>query len=125
MGLFMITNIKSFLDSFDEEDKTNEQKLQKKNRAIGFNTKMPKSFFKHPVYQPINEIIISKDPFSLIPRRWEELEINFENILIRDYPTYNKTILKVSNLYNYKNSINKYSYIAVNGGVKIGSIKTA
>ena len=109
----MITNIKSFLASLDEEYKTNEQKLQKKNRGRGFNTKIPKSFFKHPIYQPIKEVIISKDPFSLVPRRWEELEINFENILIRDYPTCSKTIIKVSNLFNYKNSINKYSYIAV------------
>ena len=113
MGLFMITNIKSFLDSLDEKEKINEQKSQKKNRARIFNTKMPKSFFKHPIYQPINEIIISKNPFSLIPRRWKELEIDFENILTRDYPTCNKTIVKVSNLYNYKNSIDKYSYLAI------------
>jgi len=109
----MITNIKSFLDSLDEEEKIKEKKLFKKNKARGFGTKMPKSFFNYPIYQPINEIILSENPFHIIPRRWGELDRNFENILIRNCLISNQDIVKVSNLYNYKNSINKYSYIAI------------
>lgn len=109
----MITNIKSFLESLDVQEEVDEQKLFKKNQARGFNTKIPKSFFSHPIYQPINEIILSENPFHIIPRRWEELDRNFENILIRNCLACNQNVLKVSNLHNYQNSINKYSYIAI------------
>lgn len=109
----MTTNIKSFLESLEEQEKVNEQKLFKKNQARGFNTKMPKSFFEHPIYQPLNEIILSENLFRIIPRRWEELDRSFENILIRNCPECNQNVLRVSNLHNYQNSINKYSYIAI------------
>jgi len=109
----MNTNVKSFLASLEMQEEVNEQKLFKKNQARGFNTKMPKSFFEHPIYQPLNEVILSQNPLYVIPRRWEELDIDFENIFIRNYPVCQQSVLKASNLHNYQNAIKRYEHIAI------------
>jgi hypothetical protein len=113
MEYFMNTNVKSFLESLDMQEEVNEQKLFKKNQARCFNTKMPKAFFEHPIYQPINEIIFSQNPLYIVPRRWEELDRDFENIAVRNYLTCQQSVLKVSNLHNYQNGIKRYDYIAI------------
>jgi hypothetical protein len=109
----MNTNVKAFLESLEIQEEVNEQKLFKKNQARGFNTKIPKSFFRHPIYQPLNEVILSKNLLYVIPRRWEELDIDFENISIRNYLTCKQSVLKVSNLHNYHDSIKEYEHIAI------------
>ena len=109
----MKTDIKSFLESLEIQEKVNEQKLFKKNQGRGFSTKMPKSFFEHSIYQPLSEVILSKNPLYVIPRRWEELDIDFEKIAIRNYTVCQQSVLKVSNLYNYQNGIKRYDYIAI------------
>jgi hypothetical protein len=113
MEHLMNTNVKSFLESLDIQEEVNEQKLFKKNQARGFNTKMPKAFFEHPIYQPINEVILSKIPLYIVPRRWEELDRDFKDVAVRNYPVCQQSVLKASNLYNYQKGIKRYDYIAI------------
>ena len=113
MEHFMNTDIKSFLESLETQEKANEQKLFKKNRGRGFCTKIPKSFFEYPIYQPLKEVILSKNPLYVIPRRWEELDIDFEDISVRNYSVCQQSVLKASNLYNYKKGIKRYEHIAI------------
>jgi len=109
----MKTDIKSFLESLEIQEKVNEQKLFKKNRGRGFSTKMPKSFFEHSIYQPLNEVILSKNPLYVIPRRWEELDRDFKDVAVRNYPVCQQSVLKASNLHNYQNAIKRYEHIAI------------
>jgi hypothetical protein len=113
MEHFMHTNVKSFLASLEIQEEVNEQKLFKKNQARGFNTKMPKSFFEHPIYQPLKEVILSQNPLYVIPRRWEELDRDFKDIAVRNYPVCQQSVLKASNLHNYQNAIKRYEHIAI------------
>ncbi len=105
--------IKSFLEDLEAKEKANEQKLYKKNHARGFSTRMHKKFFEHPIYQPLNEIIICKNPLQIIPKRWEELSRNFDDIAIRHYELCTINVLKISNIHNYKTTQDEYSCIAI------------
>ncbi len=105
--------IKEFIDDLAEIEKSNEQKAHKKNQKTPRSTKMPKSFFEYPIYQELRDVIISKKSTQIIPRRWDELTIDFKNSSVRTFSLCDEKVYKVSNAYNYNEIKNKNVFIAV------------
>lgn len=105
--------IKEFTDDLSEIEKSKERKAYKKNQKIPRSTKKPKSFFEYPIYQELRDVIISKDGTGIIPRRWDELEIDFEDNSVRTCRICEKKVYKVSNTYNYNEIEGKSVFIAI------------
>ncbi len=105
--------IKEYIDDLEEIEKSNEQKAHKKNQRTPRSTKMPKSFFEYPIYQELRDVIISKESTEIIPRRWDELEIDFEDNSVRTCSLCEEKVYKVSNVHNYNEIKNKSVFIAV------------
>jgi len=105
--------IKEYIDDLAEIEKTNERKAHKKNQKTSRSTKMPKSFFEYPIYQELRDVIISKENRKIIARRWDELEINFEDSSVRTCSLCDEKVYKVSNIHNYNEIKNKSEFIAV------------
>ena len=113
MEHFTMIKIKEFMDDLAEIEKTKERKAHKKNQRTPRSTKMPKSFFEYPIYQELRDVIISKESTEIIPRRWDELEIYFEDSSVRYYDLCDEKVYKVSNAHNYNEIKNRSVAIAV------------
>ncbi len=109
----MRIKIDEYLAEIEEHEQMLEQKAIKYSRARGFSTKMPKSFFEYPIYKALNDIIICKDKRRVMPRRWDELEIDFEDNFVRTSRLCKEKVYKVSNIHNYDKIKNKNVFIAV------------
>ncbi len=105
--------IKAFMDALEEAEKSRERKAYKQNQKRPYSTKMPKSFFDHPVYQEQKEVIITTKSTEIIPRRWDELEIDFDDSTVRRCNLCNEKVYKVSNFHNYNEVKKRYVAIAV------------
>ncbi len=109
----MRIRIDEYLAEIEEREHMLEQRACKHSKARGFSTKMPKSFFEHPIYEALNDIIICKDRRRVMPRRWDELEIDFEDNFVRTFRLCKEKVYKVSNTHNYNKIKNKNVFIAV------------
>ena len=109
----MRIKIDEYLAEIEECERILEQKAIKHSRAHGFSTKMPKSFFEYPIYEELNDVIICKDSKRVMPRRWDELEIDFEDNYVRTSSLCKEKVHKVSNAHNYNEIKNKNVFIAI------------
>jgi hypothetical protein len=109
----LMMKIDTFLEAWEQDEKTKEQQRYKRSRPSARSTKMPKSFFKHPVYQDLKEVIISLRSQIVIPRRWEELEIDFTTKDVRYCSLCDTNVYKVSNFYNYQKLLDKNVTLAI------------
>ena len=91
----MQANVKNVL-----EQQERDEKLKRTKRARGFCTKMPKSFFEYPIYRELKDVIICADKSKICPRRWDELEVNFERENIRHCSVCKQDVMKVTNQHN-------------------------
>ena len=98
----MMIDIEVFFQEIEERRRTREQKRYKKSLSVARSTKIPQSFFKYPIYRELKEIIVSLEPEVIVPRRWEELEIDFSNPYIRYCSLCDVHVYKVSNLFHYR-----------------------
>ena len=92
------------LNEIEEQENRELQKriqAQRKKRARR-RRGPPACLFDYPIYQPLKEAIILKDKREILPRRWEELEIDFENKNSRHCKLKNCEVYKVSNIHNYE-----------------------
>jgi len=105
--------VDAYLEALEQIEKTKEQQLYKKNQPTARSTKIPKSFFEYPIYQDLKEVVVSLDPQIVIPRRWEELEIDFSNRDIRYCSLCATYVYRVSNLYNYQILADKNVTLAI------------
>jgi len=105
--------IDTFLEAWEQDEKTKEQQRYKRSRPSARSTKMPKSFFKHPVYQDLKEVIIPLNSQIVVPRRWEELEIDFSQKDKRYCKLCHLDVYRVSNSYRYKELVGKNVAIAI------------
>ena len=81
-----------------------QQERDKKNKRVkrprGFSTKMPKAFFEYPIYRELKDVILCSDKSKICPRRWDELEVDFENENIWYCSVCKQNVMKVTNQYN-------------------------
>jgi len=105
--------VKAFMDALEEAEKSRERKAYKQNQKKPYSTKMPKSFFVHPVYQEPKEVIITPKSTEVIPRKWNELEIDFDDNMVRRCHLCNEKVYRVSNFYNYNKMKKRPVAIAV------------
>ena len=105
--------IEEFIDDLAETEKAKERKAYKKNQRTAYSTKMPKSFFDYPIYQELRDVIVSNKSNHIMPRRWDELEIDFEDSSIRYCNICDEKIYKVSNIHNYNEIKDKSGCMAV------------
>ena len=96
----MRIKIDEYLAEVEEHEQILEQKAIKHSRARGFSTKIPKSFFEHPVYAELKEVLLCRETGKLCSRRWEELTIDFDDKNVRYSPLCGNRITKVSNMHN-------------------------
>jgi hypothetical protein len=118
MEHFMM-KIDTFLEAWEQDEKTKEQQRYKRSQPRAYSTKMPKSFFEHPVYQDIKEVIIPSGSQIVIPRRWEELEIDFLQKDKRYCKLCNLAVYRISNIYRYKELAGKNVAIAIPVGTPL------
>jgi len=109
----MSIKIKEYIGALEEREKLKEQKAYKKNKKLVRSTKMPKSFFDYPIYQELYDVIICKEGTRVIPRKWDELEINFKDRTVRYCTMCDEKVYKVSNIHNYNEIKNRNLTIAV------------
>lgn len=57
--------------------------------------------FDFPIYKQLEHFIVCKNKEMMIPRRWNELEIDFNNKNKKVCPISKKEIILVSNIHNY------------------------
>ena len=91
----MQANVKNVL-----EQQERDEKLKRIKRARGFSTKMPRSFFEHPIYRELKDLILCSDKSKICSRRCEELEIDFKHKNMRHCTVCNQDVLKVTNQHN-------------------------
>ncbi|WP_294959041.1 hypothetical protein [Sulfurovum sp.] len=96
----MRIKIDEYLAEIEAQERAMEQKAIKHSRSRAFSTKMPKSFFEHPIYSELKEMILCRETGKLCPRRWEELKIDFNDKNVRYASLCGKSITKVSNTHN-------------------------
>ncbi|SFV56660.1 hypothetical protein MNB_SV-10-453 [hydrothermal vent metagenome] len=96
----MRIKIGEYLAEIEEQERVLEQRAIKHSQARGFSTKMPKSFFEYPVYSELKEAILCRETGKLCPRRWEELEIDFNDKNVRYSSLCGEGVTKVSNIHN-------------------------
>lgn len=99
----MTETTKQFLDNFEYES---QQIEDKKYRATikskrHFRICPPPSMYDYPIYKDLKEVIICNDLSKICPRRWDELEIDFEDKNKRYSSLMQRDILKVTNEHNY------------------------
>jgi len=96
----MRIKIDEYLADLEKQERVREQRAIKHAKARGFSTKIPKSFFEYPVYSELTEVILCRETGKLCTRRWDELEIDFNDKNIRYSSLCGKNVTKVSNRYN-------------------------
>jgi len=101
------------MDAMEEAEKCRERKAYKQNQKRPYSTKMPKSFFAHPIYRKLKKVIITPETIEIIPRRWDELKIDFDDHTVRRCHLCNKKVYKVSNFHNYNEVKKRHMAIAV------------
>jgi len=82
------------------EQQERDKKLKRTKRARRFSTKMPRSFFEHPIYRELKDLILCSDKSKICSRRCEELEIDFKHKNMRHCTVCNQDVLKVTNQHN-------------------------
>ncbi len=82
------------------EQQERDEKLKRQKRAKGFNTKMPRSFFEYPIYRELKDVILCTDKSKICPRKWDELEVDFDNENMRHCTVCKQDVIKVTNQHN-------------------------
>ena len=92
----MQAKVKNMLE---QQEKANEIKVRKR-RMIRISGIRPRSMCI--LYKELKDIIICSDKNKICPKRWEELEINFEHENMRYCSVCQEDILRVTNQYNFE-----------------------
>lgn len=98
----MTEKTQQLIGNFEHElEKQEENKRNAICKSKFYRKGAPEFLHDHPIYKELKDVIICNDLSKLCPRRWDELEINFEDKNIR-YSTIMQTdIVKVTNEHNY------------------------
>jgi len=102
-----------FLKALEQKEKTKEQQCHKKNQPRAYSTKIPKSFFEHPLYHNLKEVIVTPQKERIVPRRWEELQIDFSDKNRRYSGLCDMSVYRVTNRYNYQTLLDKKVALAI------------
>jgi len=105
--------IEAFLEALEQKEKTKEQQRHKKNQPRAYSTKIPKGFFEHPLYYDLKEVIVTPQKERIIPRRWEELQIDFSDKNRRYSGLCDRYVYRVTNRYNYRKLLDKKVALAI------------
>jgi hypothetical protein len=105
--------IEAFLEALEQKEKTKEQQRHKNNQPRAYSTKIPKDFFEHPLYHDLKEVIITPQKERIIPRRWEELQIDFSDKNRRYSGLCDRYVYRVTNRYNYRKLLDKKVALAI------------
>lgn len=103
----MQAKVKNMLE---QQEKANEIKVRKR-RMIRISGIRPRSMCI--LYKELKDIIICSDKNKICPKRWEELEINFEHENMRYCSVCQEDILRVTNQYNFEEVKNTNRCISV------------
>lgn len=69
--------------------------------------------FDYPIYKQLEHFIVCKNKDEIFPRRWDELEIDFNNKNKKVCPISKKEITLVSNVHNYNEAKEIQEYLAL------------
>jgi len=105
--------IARFLEELEEKEKSKEQQRYKKSHPRAYTTKMPKDFFKYPIYNELKEVIIVPQKEKVLPRRWEELEVDFSYKERRYASLCHVEVYRVTNQYTYQQWVGKEVALAI------------
>jgi len=103
----MRAKVKNMLELY-EKSKTIKVR---KRRFIRVGRRRPAAI--HLLYQELKNVIICNDENLLCPKRWEELNVDFEHTDSRYCSTCNQTISKVTNQYNFDEIKDSNNCIAI------------
>lgn len=105
--------IAHLLEALEEKEKSQEQQRYKKSHPRPYMTKLPKDFFKHPIYSVLKEVIIVPQKEKVLPRRWEELEVDFLHQERRYASLCHLEVYRVTNQYTYQQWVGKEVALAI------------
>jgi len=103
----MHAKVKNMLELY-ERSKTIKVR---KRRFIRAGRRRPAAI--HLLYQELKNVIIFNDEDLICPKRWEELDVDFEHTDSRYCSTCNRTVSKVTNQYNFDEIQDSDNCIAV------------
>ena len=107
----MQAKVKNMLE---QQEKAKEIKVRKR-RMIRVSGKRPPSM--RILYKELKDVIICSDKNKICPKRWEELEIDFEHENMRYCSVCQQDILKVTNQHNFEEAkdTNRCISVPLNG----------
>ncbi len=92
----MQAKVKNMLE---QQEKAKKIKVRKR-RMIRISGKRPPSM--RILYKELKDVIICSDKNKICPKRWEELEIDFEHENMRYCSVCQQDVLKVTNQHNFE-----------------------
>jgi hypothetical protein len=99
----MTNNALETIKRYEELEEFNESKyLNTISKAIPKKRICPPPWsYDYPIYKKLSTYIICNNNLLQCPRRWEELDLNFDDLNIRYCSFCKKNVYKVTNEYNY------------------------